>query len=393
MVIKKSNLIVFVFVILLAHTSLVQRILSWQGYYYVRWISAILLAFLLLIFATKYLVKNVNILLMTALILFCMSSLYSSFLNRAGYMFHVGVFNVLFLIETFYVFKYVRETNKIGVCINTLFFVLSLYCFINDVLMFMAPETFYGNGKFFLYSKFYIAYLHMVLFTLYQCRENKKVHISFFLWVMSMVVCIYTDCSTGIVGLVILLLLLLLPDKIAMILKNEFVALAVAVGCSLLLLLKDAMIMIPAVRYFIVDILHESIDLNSRMIIYQSLAKILNIHPLWGFGAENNYDACQRFLVISPYEAAPDAQNGLIDWLISYGRIGTIILLIILFLCFRVARKKNRRGNVYFMCTIYSFFVLGSIEIVFDIIFFFLLFGYVYLDLYKAPTTLSHRSN
>lgn len=392
MVIKKSNLIVFVISILLAHTSLVQRILSWQGYYYVRWISAILLAFLLLIFATKYLVRNVNILLMTALIMFCMSSLYSSFLNRAGYMFHVGVFNVLFFIETFCVFKYVKETKKVSVCINTLLFVLSLYCFINDVLMFMAPETFYGNGKFFLYSKFYIAYLHMVLFTLYQCKENKKVHISFFLWIMSMVVCIYTDCSTGIVGLVILLLLLL-PDKIAMILKNEFVALAVAVGCSLLLLLKDAMIMIPAVRYFIVNILHESIDLNSRMIIYQSLAKILNIHPLWGFGAENNYNACQRFLVISPYEAAPDAQNGLIDWLISYGRIGTIILLIVLFLCFRVARKKNRGGNVYFLCTIYSFFVLGSIEIVFDIIFFFLLSGYVYLDLYKAPTTLSHRSN
>src|SRR5699024_10708664 len=130
----------------------------------------------------------------------------------------------------------------------------------------------------------------------------------------------------------------------------------VAVGCSLLLLLKDAMFMIPAVRYFIVDILHESIDLNSRMIIYQSLAKILNIHPLWGFVAENNYDASQRFLVISPYEAASDAQNGLIDWLMLYGRIGTIILLIVLFLFFRVARKKNIRGNVYFLCTIYSFF-------------------------------------
>ena len=193
--------------------------------------------------------------------------------------------------------------------------------------------------------------------------------------------------------MVILLLLLLLPDKIAMIMKNEFVALTVAVGSSLFLLLKDAMTLIPAVRYFIVDILHESINLNSRMTIYQSLTKILNIHPLWGFGAENNYDACQRFLVISPYEAAPDAQNGLIDWLISYGRIGAIILLAVLFLCFRIARKKNREGNVYFLCTIYSFFVLGSIEIVFDIIFFFLLSGYVYLDLSRQPTVISHRSN
>ena len=393
MVIKKSNLIIFVISVLLAHTSLVQRILSWQGFYYVRWISAILLAIILLIFATKYLTRNINILLMAALIMFCMSSLYSSYLNRAGYMLHVGIFNVLFFIETFGVFKYVRETKKIDVCINTLFFILAFYCFINDILMFISSETFYGNGKYFLYSKFYIAYLHMVLLTLYQCRVNKKTYISLLLWVISIAICIYTECSTGVVGLVILLLLLLLPDKIAMIMKNEFVALTVAIGSSLFLLLKDAMTLIPAVRYFIVDILHESINLNSRMTIYQSLTKILNIHPLWGFGAENNYDACQRFLVISPYEAAPDAQNGLIDWLISYGRIGAIILLAVLFLCFRIARKKNREGNVYFLCTIYSFFVLGSIEIVFDIIFFFLLSGYVYLDLSRQPTVISHRSN
>ena len=166
MVIKKSDLKVIIMSILLVHTSLVQRVLSWQGFYYVRWASAVLLAIMLILFATKYLMSNINCLLMIALIVFCISSLYSSFLNRSGHMFHVGFFSVLFFLETFCVFKYVRESNKINVCINTLFFVLASYCFINDLLMFTAPGTFYGNGKFYLYSKFYIAYLHMVLLTL-----------------------------------------------------------------------------------------------------------------------------------------------------------------------------------------------------------------------------------
>ena len=103
----------------------------------------------------------------------------------------------------------------------------------------------------------------------------------------------------------------------------------------------------------------------------------MKINPFWGFGAENNYVACQRYLIISEYESAPDAQNGLIDWLISYGSIGTIVLLVIVFLCFAKAKKNY---NLYLMVMLYVFFVLGSIEIVFDITFFFVLASYLYLE-------------
>jgi len=188
-------------------------------------------------------------------------------------------------------------------------------------------------------------------------KNNKKNKFLFALWCLTIFICIYMECSTGIQGTVIMLILYLLPENFLLVFKNQFVAIATMIGCSVLLILKNAIINIPVVQYLIVNILHESSDLNSRLFIYNNLYKIMKISPFWGFGAENNYVACQKYLIISQYEAAPDAQNGLIDWLISYGSIGTVVLLIIVFLCF-VKAKKNY--NLCLMGMLYVFFILGS---------------------------------
>lgn len=377
MKIKKLDLVAIVISVLLVHISLIQRITAWQGFYYIRWGMAIIL-FLFLLLNIKVIVKkDLNLFLLLFIIIFCCCSIYSSYLNRNGNMFHVGVFNVVFFIDTFGTLKYIKERNKTSICIDTICIVLGMYCFLNDILMIIFHSQFFGNGKFLLYSKFLVAYLHMVLIVLYASKNNKKNKFLFALWCLTIFICIYMECSTGIQGTVIMLILYLLPENFLLVFKNQFVAIATMIGCSVLLILKNAIINIPVVQYLIVNILHESSDLNSRLFIYNNLYKIMKISPFWGFGAENNYVACQKYLIISQYEAAPDAQNGLIDWLISYGSIGTVVLLIIVFLCF-VKAKKNY--NLCLMGMLYVFFILGSVEIVFDIIFFFVLASYVYLE-------------
>ena len=331
MKVKKLDLVAIVISVLLVHISLIQRITSWQGFYYIRWGMAIIL-FLFLLLNIKVIVKkDLNLFLLLFIIIFCCCSIYSSYLNRNGNMFHVGVFNVVFFIDTFGTLKYIKERNKTSICIDTICIVLGMYCFLNDILMIIFHSQFFGNGKFLLYSKFLVAYLHMVLIVLYASKNNKKNKFLFALWCLTIFICIYMECSTGIQGTVIMLILYLLPENFLLVFKNQFVAIATMIGCSVLLILKNAIINIPVVQY----------------------------------------------LIISQYEAAPDAQNGLIDWLISYGSIGTVVLLIIVFLCF-VKAKKNY--NLCLMGMLYVFFILGSVEIVFDIIFFFVLASYVYLE-------------
>ena len=97
MKVKKLDLVAIVISVLLVHISLIQRITSWQGFYYIRWGMAIIL-FLFLLLNIKVIVKkDLNLFLLLFIIIFCCCSIYSSYLNRNGNMFHVGVFNVVFL--------------------------------------------------------------------------------------------------------------------------------------------------------------------------------------------------------------------------------------------------------------------------------------------------------
>ncbi|MFR5228407.1 MAG: O-antigen ligase family protein [Blautia wexlerae] len=377
MKVKKLDLVAVIISILLVHISLIQRIASWQSFFYIRWGMATILFFFLMVNIKVIVKRDFNPLLLLFIIIFCCCSIYSSYLNRNGSMFHVGIFHVVFFVDTFGTLKYIKEKNKTSICINTICIVLGMYCFLNDILMMASRSQFFGNGNFLLYSKFLIAYLHLILITLYASKNNKNNKYLFALWCWTVIICMYMECSTGIQGAVVMLILYLLPKQFLSVLKNQFVAIATMIGCSVILILKNAIIDIPVVQHIIVNILHESTDLNSRLFIYNNLYKIMKINPFWGFGAENNYVACQRYLIISEYESAPDAQNGLIDWFISYGSIGTVVLLVIVFLCFAKAKKNY---NLYLMVMLYVFFVLGSIEIVFDITFFFVLASYLYLE-------------
>jgi hypothetical protein len=66
-----------------------------------------------------------------------------------------------------------------------------------------------------------------------------------------------------------MLILYLLPENFLLVFKNQFVAIATMIGCSVLLISENAIINIPVVQYLIVNILHESSDLNSRLFILQ----------------------------------------------------------------------------------------------------------------------------
>lgn len=381
MKIKKLDLITIIISVMLVHTSLIQRITSWQGFFYIRWMVAVMLG-VFLIFNIKVILKNnvkiINMVLFVMIILFCGCSIYSSYLNRSGNMFHVGFFNIIIFLDTFGVLKYIKEINRTEICVETIFKILLVYCIINDVLMIIAPNSFYGNGKFILYSKFYAVYLHMVLVVLYASKRKSNKKYLILLWAVALIVSSYMQCSTGVQGFILLFVLYFLPDGTLNKLRNPIVAIIIMIASSLFLILQQTILSQPLIQHVITGILGESSDLNSRVYIYRVLYKIININPLWGFGAENNYAACQKYLVISTYESAPDAQNGLVDWIVSYGMIGTVVLLFILFLCFLYVKKKN--NNRYLLSLVYVFFVLGSVEIVFDSIFFFILIAYVYLE-------------
>lgn len=375
MKVKKTEIMTVIISIILVHTTLIQRICSLDMFFNVRWLLVIILCGILLCNVNYIHLRN-NQFIVCVLAVFAICSIFSSYTNRSWGMLHVGVFNLMFILTLFASMKYISNVGTTEICIDTVFILLFIYCALNDLCMFALPEKFMGNDYYILNNKFYIAYLHIVLLAFYGCK--KKINRVFYLvmWIESIIVCSNMESSTGITGLMVMFILSHIPYGWYKKLKNPVVALASILGCSVILLIKDSILTLAPVQFMVTTLLNESLDLNSRTYIYAVLWKVLQLKPWFGFGAENNFNICQKFLLISRGQPAPDAQNGLADWLVSYGRIGTILLIVLVILCFK---KAKHNSNYMLMVGLYVFFVLSSVEIDYDIIFFFLLASYAYL--------------
>lgn len=375
MKVKKTEIMTVIISIILVHTTLIQRICSLDMFFYVRWFLVIILCGILLCNVNYIHLRN-NQFIVCVLVVFAICSIFSSYTNRSGGMLHVGIFNLIFILTLFASMKYISNVGTTEICIDTVFILLFMYCTLNDVFMFVLPGKFMGSGNYILHNKFYIAYLHVVLLAFYGCKKKNNKIFYFIMWVVSIIVCSNMGSSTGITGLVVMFILSHIPYGWYEKLKKPVVAFATMLGCSVILLIKDSILTLAPVQFIVTTLLNETLDLNSRTYIYAVLWKVLQLKPWFGFGAENNFNICQKFLLISRNEAAPDAQNGLADWLISYGRIGTILLIVLIMLCFKKAQQNK---NYMLMVGLYIFFVLSSVEIDYDIIFFFLLASYAYL--------------
>ena len=83
------------------------------------------------------------------------------------------------------------------------------------------------------------------------------------------------------------------------------------------------------------------------------------------------------------YTPYADAQNGVAQWIIQVGIVGTIALFGALALCFRNFQKSlTNQGEVEIAILVFVFIVLSSIEITFDTMFIVLvlLVGYLKLE-------------
>ena len=102
--------------ILIIPCAIIQRILNVHEFYYVRWFDSLILLVLFLLIGFVFLASkrvritfNVNFCIAVVLFLFSLSSLYSSFANREYGMLHVGIYNVLILIDIFLVAFYISK--------------------------------------------------------------------------------------------------------------------------------------------------------------------------------------------------------------------------------------------------------------------------------------------
>lgn len=315
-------------------------------------------------------------------ILFCMLTVYASYINRSRVKERNPFLASIVFVATFILFLFfveiIAEKEQIKRMIGSFYKTAFVIAVITDIIMFMKPElviTYRGN--YFIGTKFSVVYLHLFLIALYlakinfqtQKRFRKKRLVALGVW--NIVVGIYVHCATGIVGLVVLYVLIYIIEKRERLFLNCIMFTVIQLSCFAFVYINQRVLNNSLVQGILRDILKRDITLTSRTKIFELVPQLLIGNTTWGFGYGTSYELGMRL------GGFPDTQNGILEWVWQVGVPTTIIMLIMFasffFVSNRYENNRNKKIIIPILACVYLLTILGTVEITIGTMYFALL--------------------
>lgn len=250
-----------------------------------------------------------------------------------------------------------------------------------------VDKTHYQNlVSYFFGNKFMVGYLHMQALGIagqYLYLKNgylgeKERFKLAILGIYGIVMCVVVECSTGIVGnlMVFMMLFFVKKKQLRVLLSSRKFFVAFIIATNVALVGSDILVNIPAVKYFIENILHKDISLTGRYRIYAMLPDLFEEQLLFGYGYNRD--------IFANLIGYGNAQNGILQYMIDCGLVGTI-LFVINWLNSMKGSGSNSRISWPLVCTIYGFAVCGLVEVCLK-----LNFVVVLAMMYSIDTTIKY---
>lgn len=279
------------------------------------------------------------------------------------------VFVALFLTFLFFM-EIVVEQGKVQQALETFYKVAWIIVIITDFLILIYPELhLVYEENYFVGTKFEVVYLHFFLIVLclekkfYNCDEKGcKVYLLVLLAV-TLFIGIQVDCSTGIVGVLIFLVLILLINKREKQFLNPVFYLIIQFLCFTFVFFCEYILSNSAIESFIVDVLGKSITMTGRVNIYKIVLALLFKYNAWntGFGYATSYELGGK------HGNFPNTQNGILEWIWQVGIPTTIVMVAMFMLMLFVSKKylndSNRKLLYPLLVGLYLMTILGMVEI------------------------------
>lgn len=359
MKIKKYNLRLIVCAVCIFHVLFVKINYSYfQDYRRIR-LYMLLLSGILLFQVVKVLLEKKWGIVNLLTVLFSASIIYSSYYNRGfessniqtSFILGFGIFELFWLLE------YAKKMKAVDTVLRVWWICILIYCALSDILWIMNPHVYGQADTFLIGNKFQICYMHIWLLILYFNFEKKKRALIVVLFLLNIIVAINASCTTALIGCISLGILLKFRMKLETVIRNP-ATLAISLAFfNSILMVNSALTANPTVRYIIVNILGKDPTLTGRVGIYAKALIAIKNSLLWGYGYENNYTASVRYI------GAANIQNGILDLVMSYGVIGTILLIgLLLYLIY----QKGNETSYIVISALYMYVLISSVEIVFD---------------------------
>ena len=281
-----------------------------------------------------------------------------------------GITTALKVFFSFIFVQYVIAKRSVGVLIAYLYYVLVFYIIITDLDILINGTQSSGSG-YLLGNKFTVSYLHMFLAVIYKVYHKIKrpAHNYYVpLLCLALVAAITVQCSTAVVGVLLLFAFHYIKIAYKIILYNRAAFILLIIASILFAFFYTYILEIPFIQYLIVDILGEDLTLTGRIYIYDAVLNVLALNPLWGMGIGNSY---QLLYYLYGY---PNAQNGFINLFLEQGLIGCIITMVIT-LHFITKQHRQRNGDFTTSIIMLTFIMifLALVEITINLWYVFLL--------------------
>lgn len=274
------------------------------------------------------------------------------------------------------------STNHFMLIKKTIVVSLGSFVLINDVMLYLFPELakiFGGEWwtSFFLGSKFDVGYLHLffiaALFsTFFQKKSYSKNTLLVVLLILTAYTTIFVDCNTGIIAVGLFLLFILCTHKIYEIFIKPQVFCGILLSSLLFVVAYGVLLNSKIAEFLIQDIFHRDLSLTGRTTIYKLLQTVMTNNIWTGYGYGIDYNVSQALF---NYD---NTQNGLMEWILQIGIIGTLMLVILLYIIFfRIAKAKPSNKIVPMLAFIYVLTIIAMVEISLDL-FYFMAIGLLY---------------
>lgn len=362
-----------IFVILLFHASFI-NLPYVNGYGLIKYsILLIVGAFLVIQFRVfkqnEY--KKINRWLLMYLIMVLISSYINKNSVKERNVFLVAIVFILTIIEIYYLFEYFAILNRTQELINTLYYLLLFYCLVTDIVMILFPTLYIQKGMYYLTgNKFEISYLHLQLLVMFLQKEKcnrkwlkfGKSDLKFLaLVVISLFACVKAQCSTGTIGVILLVIFYYCMARKNKVLKKPIVFLSILFISVTVLMVFSGIVRFEPIRYIVEDVFHRDITLTGRLIIYESIEKVFSGHILFGYGMGSSFEIVMKMI------GAPNTQNGVLEIILQQGILSLILLLILLWKILQFIYQKKEIN--YALIILYIYIIFASVEITLDVSF------------------------
>lgn len=329
------------------------------------------------------------------LLAFAVVVLYASWINRGVIKtrdpFLSAIVFLAVLTEFYLLMEITAVKGYAKNMINAYFRLTVILVILMDVMAISGIQAGGDNeSAYLLGTKFHLVYAHFFLVALYTAKSRLDDLRgtgygpgTMLLIGVTLVMSLFTGCTTGLVGVVVMAVMLVIYNWNAGALHKPPVFMGVLLASFAMSFLLSTLLLWDPFEYIVVQLLGKDITLTSRTKVFLTVPLLLKGRYLLGYGYGTTYELGQRL------GGFPNTQNALWEWIWQCGVLGTILLLFLIFSVVYYADKSHElsgdSSSKYILILLYLFSLFAAIEITINAAY----LGYLAM---LIPLTYSHEN-